>query len=277
MEWLTSFTEYGFLARAMVAGILVAITCALISPFIVLRRMAFSADGLAHASLGGVALGLLIFDSGPLPGPKSYLLSFLVTCLIGAAIAYLGGSRRMHSDTAIGACYVAAFAAGVLLLALRKRYTVHLESLFFGSLLSANPLECWLLAGLFLAVLLCCLLHWRWLWQWCFDAEIAGAAGVPVRALRYGILIITAATVTLATKIVGLLLVTALMILPGATAILVGRSATAILLGSVCTSILAMLGGILAANGLNVPPGPVVVLLAFLFFIGTFAAVQLKK
>ena len=114
---LGSFIEYDFLGRALVAGLLTSLICGLLSPFVVLRRLSFSADGLAHASLGGLALGVCLLNSGPTPTLAGYCVSFLFTCAVAAAIAYLSGGNRLQSDTAVGACYVAAFAFGILLLA----------------------------------------------------------------------------------------------------------------------------------------------------------------
>ena len=143
---MNSFLDYGFLVRALLAGGLLAVLCGVLSPFIVLRRMAFAADGLAHASLGGLAVGLVLLRSGPLPTAANYAISFVFTCGVALAIAYF--ARRLQSDTAVGACYVAAFALGVTLLSLRQRGLGRLEHLFFGSILAVQPLELTLLAGL---------------------------------------------------------------------------------------------------------------------------------
>ena len=107
---MNDFLDYGFLGRALFAGGLLALLCGVLSPFIVLRRMAFAADGLAHASLGGLAVGLVLLRSGPLPTAANYAISFVFTCGVALAIAYF--ARRVQSDTAVGACYVAAFALG---------------------------------------------------------------------------------------------------------------------------------------------------------------------
>ncbi len=84
---LNAFLEYGFLARAMLAGLLMSLTCGLLSPFVVLRRLSFSADGLAHASLGGLAVGLFVLGAGQVPTLSSYLVSLVFTCGVAVAIA----------------------------------------------------------------------------------------------------------------------------------------------------------------------------------------------
>ncbi len=264
---LHAFFEYGFLTRALIAGLLMSLTCGLLSPLVVLRRLSFSADGLAHASLGGLALGMYLLATGPSPTLASYVVSFVFTCVVAAAIAYFSGGQRVHSDTAVGACYVAAFALGILLLSLRKRYSGHLEHFFFGSLLAVNPLECWLLAGLVAVAAGLCLSCWRWLGQWTFDEELAQAGGVPTAALRYALVLLIAATVILSTRVVGVLLVTAMLILPGAVGTLLGRSMGVITALSLSVALASTLGGLALSNAADVPPGPAIVLIAFGAFV----------
>lgn len=267
---LDTFFEYGFLARALGAALLMSVTCGLLSPFIVLRRLSFAADGLAHASLGGLALGIFLLNSGPTPTLAGYGITFLFTCGVAAAIAYFSGSNRMQADTAVGACFVAAFALGILLLTIRQRSASHLEDFFFGSILAVNPLECWLLAGLAALTIAFCFGYWRWLEQWTFDEELARAAAVKTAWLRYALILLIAATVILSTKVVGILLVTAMLILPGAIGTLAGRSMPAIVFISLAAAMSSATGGMVASNMADVPPGPVIVLLAFGFFLAAF-------
>ncbi|MCW5559181.1 MAG: metal ABC transporter permease [Verrucomicrobiae bacterium] len=267
---MKGFFEYGFLVRALTAGFCLAVLCGVLSPVIVLRRMAFAADGLAHASLGGLALSLLFLPVAALPGLANYLVSFIFTCLVALAIGYF--ARRVQSDTAVGACYVAGFALGVTLLALRQHGLGRLEHLFFGSILAVQPLELGLLAGLTGSVLTACGLGWRWLGAWTFDEEIARAEGVPVAVLRYALMLLIAATVIVATRIVGILLVAALMVLPGATGCLVARHMGVILAISTAAAVLSATAGMAISSATNVPPGPTIVLAAFGCFLAAFCA-----
>lgn len=262
-----SFWEYGFLGRALIAGGLMSLACGALSPFVVLRGLSFSADGLAHASLGGLAVGLWVWQSGPTPTVATYSFAVLFTSGVALAMAWVSRRQRVRSDTAVGACYVAAFAFGVVMLSARKRYTGHLETFFFGSILAVNPLECWLLGGLAAGVAAWVIAHWRWLGRWVFDEELAHAGGVQVGTLRYGLMLLIAATVVLSTKIVGVLLVTAMLILPGAIGTLWGQRLWSITLVSVTTALAATGSGMLVSNTADLPPGPVMVLLTFLVFV----------
>lgn len=265
---MSGFFDYGFLVRALIAGVWLATLCGVLSPFIVLRRMAFAADGLAHASLGGLAVGLFVLRSGPVPTMANYVVSFVFTCGVAMAIAYF--ARRVQSDTAVGACYVAAFALGVVLLSLSQRGLGHLEHLFFGSILAVQPLELILLAGLTVVAVIACVLCWRWLGAWTFDEELARAEGVPVLALRYLLMLLVAATVIVATRVVGVLLVASLLVLPGAAGCLGARRLSRIVLLSVLAALASAITGMAASNSANVPPGPAIVLCAFGCFLAAF-------
>jgi len=267
---LDAFWHYGFLQRALMAGLLMSLACGILSPFVVLRRLSFSADGLAHASIGGLAVGLLLFETGPTPGLASYAASFVFTCGVGLAIAYFSSEERVHADTAVGACFVAAFALGILMLSLRQSYTAHLEDYLFGSILAVNVLECRLLLGLGVLVAVGCGCCWRWLGAWTFDEELARASGIPTGWLRYGLLVVVAATVVLSIEVVGALLVMAMLILPGAIGTLSARSMAMILALSIAVAVAATVAGMIVSNVTNVPPGPGIVLSAFLFFVAAF-------
>lgn len=267
---LDSFWHYGFLERALLAGALMSLTCGILSPFVVLRRLSFSTDGLAHAGIGGLAIGLVLFETGPTPTLASYLTSFVFTCGVGLAIAYFSSEERLHSDTAVGACFVAAFALGILLMSWRQRYTANLEDFLFGSILAVDALEWRLLLGLAVLVALGCVGCWRWLGSWTFDEELALASGVPTTLLRYGLLLVIAATVVLSIKVVGALLVTAMLILPGAIGTLSARTMTMILVLSITSALAGTLAGMVLSNATNVPPGPGIVLSVFLLFTAVF-------
>jgi len=259
--------DYAFMVRALIGGLLMSLSCGLLSPIVVMRRLSFSADGLAHASLGGFAIGMVCLGQGVTPTWGSYGLTLLFTCLVAVAIAYVSSGQRLHADTAVGACYVAAFSFGIVLLSIGRRTTSHFEHVFFGSLLAVNRLECVLLAGLLVVSLVFCLSTWRWLGQWTFDEELARASGVPVRALRYGFMLLIASAVILATRVVGVLLVTAMLIMPGAVGTLLGRRMLTITLWSVLVALASTTVGFGLSLRMDAPPGPLIVLTAFVCFL----------
>ena len=279
MNWgeLYSIFDYGFLRRAVLAAILMSLTCGLIAPVVVLRRLAFSTDGLAHSSLGGLAIGVLFVSNGASPSLLSYLISFFFTVSVAAGITYLSENNRIDSGTAVGVCYVAAFALGVLVLSLRKGYSGHLDQFFFGSLLAVNHLECLLL--LILGLISFTFIFWNWLsiGKWTFNEEMARAEGVPVKKLRYFFMFLVVAVVIVSSRVVGVLLVTSMLILPGAVGSLTSHSMFGITTVSVATALVSSLIGLSISNSYDVPPGPVIVLSGFLIFLGTYLTRYRKK
>lgn len=267
---INNFFEYDFLSRALLAGLLLTITCGLLSPFVVLRRLSFSADGLAHSSLGGLAIGIVILNCGLTPTLGVYVITLVFTFVVAIAMAWFGNGRGVAADTAIGACYVAAFAFGALLLCVKRRFSAHLEHFFFGNILSVTPLDCYMLAGLTFLTVCFCFTHWRWLAQWTFDEDLTQAFGIPVNRLRYIVILLIAATVILSVKIVGLLLVAAMLILPGAIGTLRGRRMVSITAIALVTAIASMLLGMIISNVVDAPPGPSIVLIEFCVFTITF-------
>lgn len=279
MDWveLYSIFDYGFLRRAVLAAIMMSLTCGLIAPVVVLRRLAFSTDGLAHSSLGGLAIGLLFVSNGASPSLQSYLISFLFTVSVAAGITYLSENNRIDSDTAVGVCYVAAFALGVLVLSLRKGYSGHLDQFFFGSLLAVNHLECLLLLILGLISFTFIFRHWLSIGKWTFNEEMARAEGVPVKKLRYFFMFLVVAVVIVSSRVVGVLLVTSMLILPGAVGSLTSHSMFGITIVSVATALVSSLIGLSISNSYDVPPGPVIVLSGFLIFLGAYLTQYRKK
>ena len=279
MNWgeLHSILDYGFLRRAVLAAILMSLTCGLIAPVVVLRRLSFSTDGLAHSSLGGLAIGVIFVTNGASPSLISYLISFIFTVSVAAGITYLSENNRIDSDTAVGVCYVAAFALGVLVLSLREGYSGHLDQFFFGSLLAVNHIECLLL--LILSLISFIFIFWNWLsvGKWTFNEEMAHAEGVPVKKLRYFFMFLVVAVVIVSSRVVGVLLVTSMLIVPGAVGSLASRSMFGITIVSIATALVSSLIGLSISNSYDVPPGPVIVLTGFLIFLGTYLTQYRKK
>ena len=279
MNWseLHSIFDYGFLRRAVLAAILMSLTCGLIAPVLVLRRLSFSTDGLAHSSLGGLAIGVLFVTNGASPSLLSYLISFFFTVSVAAGITYLSENNRIDSDTAVGVCYVAAFALGVLVLSLREGYSGHLDQFFFGSLLAVNQIECLLL--LILSLISFIFIFWNWVsvGKWTFNEEMAHAEGVPVKKLRYFFMFLVVAVVIVSSRVVGVLLVTSMLIVPGAVGSLASRSMFGITIVSIVTALVSSLIGLSISNSYDVPPGPVIVLTGFLIFLGTYLSQYRKK
>jgi len=225
---------------------------------VVQRGLGLVADGLAHATFGGLALGLLV---GATPD-RAVWVALPFTLLVALGIQQLRRRTTLGGDAATGVFFAVSFAAGVLFLGLRapRAAPVNVEALLFGSLLAVSPealavtaLVSALVVGLLLAV-------GPRLAYATFDPELARISGVPVAALESLLLALTALVVVVGVRTVGVVLVSAFVVIPAATALLVGRTLGGILALSLATSLVATAAGLFASYHLNVAPGATIIL-----------------
>lgn len=268
---LEMFT-YTFMQRALLAGVLIGVLCAVLGVFLVLRRFSLIGDGLAHVSFGSVALALF----AGLEGALMLLVSVPVVLLSSLGILRLANNSRLGGDAAIGIVSSLGVALGVVLAVLGRGYGVDLFSYLFGSILAISGTELLVAAGLFATVLTLLWLYYHDLTALTFHEELAAVSGVKIRFLNSLLAVLTALTVVLAMKLVGVMLISALLILPASTALQVARGFRMTVAVSVCVSLVAVVGGIVLSYLWNLPTGAVIILLAFLFFCCGFCYRSLR-
>jgi ABC-type Mn2+/Zn2+ transport system permease subunit len=255
------FLSYDFGQRALLAGIIVGIGCAVLAFFVVLRRMAFIGVGISHAALGGVALGVLL---GIDPVLAALLFSVAVAWLIGA----IAGRGRLSEETAIGIFFPTAMAFGVALMAGTPDYRQDLLGYLFGNILLVRDVDLLLAAGLVGSALVITLVLFKELLFISIDEETARASGLPAERLRFLLLTLLAVTIVSAIKVVGIVLVSAFLVIPAATAQLVAPSMRAMMGLSVAFALTSVVGGLWLAWILDLPSGAAIVLLgAAVFFV----------
>lgn len=260
---MSEFLSYGFMQRALVAGVLLGVTCAVLGFFVVLRRMAFIGVGISHAALGGVALGFLV---GVPPLPAALVFSFLVAWVIG----WVSGRGQVSEDTAIGIFFPTAMALGIAVISASETYRQDLLAYLFGSILSVRPGDLWLLvalAGGSLSILTAFFKEFLFL---SVDEEAARAAGIPAAPLRYTLLSVLAVTIVAAIKLVGIILVSAFLVIPAAIGQTLARSMKGMLAISVASALVAVVGGLWLSWLWNLPSGAAIVLLSAGLFFGAF-------
>lgn len=256
---MSGFLALGLMRRALLVGVLVSASCAALSPFVVLRRMSFVGHGVAHAAFGGVALGVLL---GVNPTLSGVVFSVGVALLIGL----VGRRGRLSEDTSIGILFATAMAFGVVCLGLVKGYNVDLFGYLFGNLLAVTPGDAGLIGALALATALLLLFLRKELLFLTFDEEQAKAVGLPTAALQTVLLLFLALTVVLSIKVVGAVLVAALLVIPGAGALQLSRSYRAVLPLSIGLGSIAAVGGLAVSYLADLAPGATVVLSSSVLF-----------
>lgn len=264
--------EYSFMQRALLAAVLFGPVAPIVGIFLVQRRMALLGDGIGHIATTGIGLALLL---GTTPIPTA-----MIVAAVGALLVEVIRERsRAAGDLALALIFYGGIAGGVMLVSLSSNQaTAVLNSYLFGSLSTVSAGDLWSLVAL-VAVLLCCAgIFGRELFVLSLDHEIAAVQGIPVRWMSRLLAVMASITVVVGMQIVGLLMVSAIMIVPVAAAQQVARSFRSTL------GIAMAIGGAAAVSGLifsfyvDVPPGPTIVLLALLCFaVLAFAAVPIRR
>ena len=268
---LMEVMRYGFVQRAMIAGVLIAAVSALLGMFLVLRRFSLIGDGLAHTTFGSVAVVLLIGIS-PLYVTVAALPLVIISSL---AIYKLTSSRKINADSAIGIISSLGIAAGVVLASLSGGYNVDLFSYLFGNILTVNNTELILAFIVFVMVLAVVVYFYDDLFALTFDQELACSMGINTGRINILLFLLTAVAAVLAMKVAGIMLVSAMLILPALTALQMSMSFRKTLIAAVGFAVGAVLCGIIIAFILNLPAGAMIVLLNICFLSAVFVVKKL--
>lgn len=272
MGWLLDpLAAYGFMRAGLVAALAVGVTSAVLSCLLVVRHQALLGDAISHVVLLGVALGYLA--AGPAAVPVGALLVAVGAALL---ITYLEQTSNVSRDAIMGVVFTTAFAAGLALISVARPRGVDLFHVLFGNLLgvAGRQLVEVLVSALVVLAAVAVLFHpLRW---WAFDPEAARRLGVPTRSLEYVFAVLLAATVVAALQAVGIVLVIAMLVIPGAAARLVaGRLATMMVVAAVLGALSAV-GGLYSSFYSDVASGPAIVLWAAGLFAVAYAVHRVR-
>lgn len=252
--------QYAFMQRALVAAILVGVVCSVVGTYVVLKRLAFIGAGIAHSAFGGVALGYLI----GLP-PVAVAVPFSVGTAL--AIGWVSRRGRVSEDVAIGIFFASTMALGVIFIGLSTGYNVDLFGYLFGSILSVSDFDLWLGLGLGLGVVGIVVLLYKEFLFLSFDEEMAQVCGLPTAMLHFLLLGLIAVTIVVAIKIVGIILVSALLVIPAAAARQLTFAFGRMMLLSVLLGVTSSVGGLVLSYQLNLASGATIVLTATAAFV----------
>jgi zinc transport system permease protein len=260
-----SMLEFDFMQRALAAALLVGLAAPAVGVFLVQRRLALMGDGIGHIALTGVALGFLL-------GTAPVLTAVVVATLGAVVIELVRQQGRTSGDVALALMFYGGIAGGVLLISLAPGGTnANLLAYLFGSLTAVSPQDLAVIAVLSAVLLTTLLLLGREMFAVCHDEEFAQVAGLPVRALNLLLAVMAAVTVTVAMRVVGLLLISALMVVPVATAQQLVRGFRATVALALALGVAASIGGVTGSWYAGTAPGAMIVVMA----LGGFAVAAL--
>jgi zinc transport system permease protein len=260
---IIDFLEYGFIQRALIAGSLVAMLCAVLGVVLVLRRLSMMGDGLSHVAFGGVAFAMVL-NLYPL------VVSLPIAAVSSFAILKLTERARIFGDAAIGVVSSVGIATGVMLASIAGGFNVDLFSYLFGNILSITKIEVLVSVVISVSVLAIIFIFFDEIFSITFDEQFARASGIPVDRINAMLMILTAVTVVLAMKVVGIMLTSALLILPAVTAFQNARGFRNAIIMASLSSLSSLVIGIYISFAYNLPAGATIVIINVLFLCGAF-------
>jgi zinc transport system permease protein len=252
---------FSFMHRALISGAAIAILCSVIGLFLVLRRYSLFGDAIAHTSFGGIALGLL---AGVYPLWTAYGVS-LVSALI---ITRIKEKFNISGDASVAVLLSSGIAVGLVIIGISGGFTIDIFSFLFGSILLISVNDTILILALTGIILIVVLLLYRQLLYSTFNEEQAKVSGIPVEKINYLIVFMAGLTVVTSIQLVGVLLISALFVIPNVTAIMYGKGFKPTAILSISFSVFSVVTGILVSYVLDITPAGTIVLLS----IGVFAA-----
>ncbi len=267
LDILTMPFHYAFMQRAFVAALAVGLLCSTMGTYVILRKLSFIGDGIAHASFAGIVIAYL-------RGANFYIGAGIVAVLTAVGIGFVHRRGRISLDTTIGVLFTGMFALGVYLMSQQRSYAVDLQSFLFGDILAVQPQDLWLILALSIAVATTVVVLFRGLLYTTFDPVVAQASGISSPVYEYALLVMLALTIVVSLQAVGIVLVAALLVTPAAAAYqLTSRFAPMMALSAVFGAA-STVGGLYLSYYVRASSGATIVLLATLLF---FAAIGLKQ
>lgn len=251
--------QFPFMQMAFVIAVLVAVPAAILSCYMVLKGWSLMGDAISHAVLPGVVLAYIA-------GIPLAIGAFAAGMTCAVATGYLKENSRIKEDTIMGVVFSGMFGLGIVLYT-KIQSDVHLDHILFGDILGIgwpDVIETGIIAAI---VTFAALLRGRDLMLFVFDAQQAGAIGLPVRVLHYGLLTILSLTIVAALKAVGIILAIALLVAPGAVAFLLTKRFELMVLVAIAVAVVSSFLGVYLSFFLDSAPAPTIVLLMTLSFI----------
>ena len=261
MEFITDILQYNYLSNALMACVLSGITCGIIGTYIVARRMVFLCGGITHASFGGLGIAFY-FGANPILGATIFAV------LSALGIEWSNSRSKIRPDSAIGMVWGIGMAIGAFFIALRPGYTSgDMANFLFGSILTVTNGDIIALAILSIALIIGALLWHRPIMFTAFDRNFAEASGVQTRAISYAMAVITALTIVLSIRTMGIVLLISLLTMPVVTANLLFKNYKQIAPMAVATAIIGGVLGIALSYHAEVPSGPAIIFVLTILFV----------
>ena len=256
--------QFGFMQRALISGIAVAVSCSVIGLFLVLRKQSLYGDALSHVAFGGIAIGLFT-------NVYPIWTAFAVSIVASLGITKLKESTKIPGDSAVAVLLSAGLAVGVVLIGLSGGFSLDLYGFLIGSILLINYNDQLIIVILTFIILAIIYKLYRKLIYMAFDEEQAKVSGIDVTKLNYLFIVLASVTVITSVRLVGVLLISSLIVIPNITAMMFGRGFKKTLLISIFIAVLSVVVGIVISYVMNLAPGGTIVIISVVVFIAVIS------
>ena len=254
--------SYGFMQKALIAGIAVGLICSFMGTFLVLRRYSLFGNGIAHVAFGGISVGLFL-------GVFPLWTAFIVSIFGGLGLQKLRQSTKISGDSAVAVVLVSGLAVGVILVSASGGFSVDLFSFLFGSILLISNEDTIMILGISAGIIATLTIMQKQFLHLTFNEEQAKLVGLRTTLLNYAFVVLASITVVTSMRLVGVLLISALIVIPNISAMMFGKGFKKTVIISMSISVISVVSGILVSYFLNVAPSGTIVVIAVGILVGT--------
>src|SRR4030043_711397 len=257
--------QYEFLKNAIAATVLVNIACGIVGTYVVIKKIVFISGGISHAAFGGIGLGYLL-------GVNPIITAVPFSLFSALAIGLISKRSKLSEDAAIGIIWAAGMALGIIFINLTPGYAPDLFSYLFGNILTIPVSDLYIMVILDLTIILIVALFFKEFFSISFDEEFSIVVGVPTRFLYMVLLCMVALSVVILIRVVGIILIIALLTIPSSICRQFTYSIKKLMFGSIIVGIISTVAGLLISYLLNLASGAtIIILLSITFFLSFFA------
>ena len=254
--------SYAFMQKALIAGVAVGIICSFMGTFLVLRRYSLFGDGIAHVAFGGISVGLFL-------GVFPLWTAFIVSIFGGLGLQKLRQSTKISGDAAVAVVLVSGLAVGVILVSSSGGFSVDLFSFLFGSILLISNEDTIMILAISAGIIATLTILQKQFLHLTFNEEQAKLVGLRTTLLNYAFVVLASITVVTSMRLVGILLISALIVIPNITAMMFGKGFKKTVCISMGISVISVIAGILLSYSLNLAASGTIVVIAVGILVGT--------
>ena len=255
--------QYEFMRNALIAAVLVNIACGIVGTYVVIKKIVFLSGGISHAAFGGIGLGYLL-------GVNPIVTAVPFSLLSALAIGFMSKRSKLSEDTAIGIIWSAGMALGIIFINFTPGYAPDLFSYLFGNILTIPVSDLYIMVILDLTIILIVALFFKEFFSISFDEEFSTVVGIPTRVLYMVILCMVALSVVILIRVVGIILVIALLTIPSSICRQFTYSIKKLMFGSIIVGIISTMAGLLISYLLNLASGATIIIFLVLLFLVSF-------